>query len=83
ALERLPRAAPGLFERGSAAAGMLGALVLVAAAGLLAANAERRSLTIHSESRAAELFERRRRLAATFLLIACAFGWIQNRTGTL
>jgi hypothetical protein len=33
---------------------------------------------VHSEARAAELFERRRRLAATALLIVCAFGLVQG-----
>jgi hypothetical protein len=78
ALPWLPRAAPGAFERGPAAAGMLAAAALAVGAGVLAANAERRRLAVHSESRVADLFERRRRLAATALLIASVFGMVQR-----
>jgi hypothetical protein len=77
----LPSTAPGAFELGASALGILAVASLAVALGLLAANAERRRLTVLSESRAADLFERRRRLAATALIIVCAFGLVQNITG--
>ena len=80
ALPGLSRATPGPVERGAAAIGLLAA-ALVLAAGLLAVNAGRRRLTLISESRAGELFERRRRLAATALLIACGCGLFSGLPG--
>ena len=81
ALPWLPGAAPGATERAAAVAGILAVAALAAAAGLLAANVEARRLSAHSESRAADLFERRRRLAAVALLIVSAFGLVQNLAG--
>jgi hypothetical protein len=76
ALVRLPRAVPGPLERIPAAAGALVAASLAVALGVAAATAERRALAVHSQSRAADLFARRRRLAATALLLVSAFGLI-------
>jgi len=84
AVSWLPRAAPGPAERALAALGTLAAAAAVLAAGAAAVAAERGRLTTISESRAAELFERRRRLAATALGIFCAWGllrfWITVNT---
>ena len=77
ALPWLPRAQPGFFERGAAAAGAIAAMAALIAVGLLAVAAERRNLAALSESRAAELFGRRRRLAATALLIVSGYGLAQ------
>ena len=77
----LPSAAPGSLEIGGAALGILAAATLVMALGLLALNTERRRLKAVSESRAGDLFERRRRLAATTLLIVSVFGLAQNLAG--
>jgi hypothetical protein len=76
---RLPRAAPGAFELSASAAGLLLAVAAALAAGTWAATAERRRLTSVSEARASDLFERRRRLAATALMIASAAGLIGTK----
>jgi hypothetical protein len=76
AFVRLPRAVPGAFELSASAAGLLLAVAAALTAGTWAATAERRRLTSVSEARASDLFERRRRLAATALMIACAAGLI-------
>ncbi|MBI3565307.1 MAG: hypothetical protein HY079_08940, partial [Elusimicrobia bacterium] len=70
----LPRAVPGVPERVPAALGALAAAAALTAAGAAAASAGRRALDKTSESRAPELFERRRRLAATVLLIVSGVG---------
>ncbi len=76
ALIALPRATPGTVDRGFAAVGMIVASAAVLAIVMLGIEFQRRELVTHSESRAPELFERRRRLAATVLLLACAWsGW--------
>ncbi|HXT00529.1 MAG TPA: hypothetical protein VN915_07625 [Elusimicrobiota bacterium] len=74
----LPGAAPEAAARGASALGVLAAASCAALLGLLAADAEARRLFLHSESRAGELFERRRRLAAVALIIVSAFGLAQN-----
>jgi hypothetical protein len=77
----LPSAAPGAFERGAGAAGILLVVLALLSAGAWAVDAERRRLTTVSETRAGELFERRRRLAATVLLIVCGCGLFSGLTG--
>jgi len=78
ALPWLPGAAPGAAERAASALGLIAVAAFAAALGLLAANAEARRLSLHSEARAADLFARRRRLAAVALLIVSAFGLAQT-----
>lgn len=70
----LPGAQPGFGELVLACAGVLAGAALLGALGLGAAEAERRRLADFSESGGAALFERRRALAATALLIASAWG---------
>lgn len=77
ALPWLPGASPGPAERAASALGVVAVAALAASLGLLAANAEARRLARHSEARAADLFSRRRRLAAVALLIVSAFGLAQ------
>lgn len=74
----LPRAVPGPSEHIPAAAGAVSAAAILLALGITAVAAERRRLVSVSESRADELFQRRRRLAATALLLACGCGIFQN-----
>lgn len=74
----LPAAAPGPGLRAAAAAGTSSAAAAALAAGWAAARAERKRLETVSETRAARLFERRRRLAATALLLVCGYGLSQN-----
>jgi ArsR family transcriptional regulator len=74
ALSDLPRAAPGPWERLAACAGFLAAGGALLSAGLWAAAAERRRLSAVSESRAGLLFDRRRRLAATVLVLIGGWG---------
>jgi hypothetical protein len=81
AVALLPRAAPGLFERGAAALGFLLAAAAALAAGLALATADRRAMDARSASRAQELFERRRRLAATALLLVCGYGLFSSFPG--
>ncbi len=73
----LPRAQPGLLERSGGIAGELAAAAALITAGVAAVAAERRHLATLSESRAEELFARRRRLAATALLIVSGYGLAQ------
>ncbi len=70
----LPRAAPGVLERLGCGIGAALAAALALIAGLLAVTLERNRSRRASESGAATLFERRRRLAATVLLIVAACG---------
>jgi hypothetical protein len=78
ALPWLPGAAPDAAERWASALGLAAVAALAASLGLVAANAEARRLARHSEARAADLFSRRRRLAAVALLIVSAFGLAQT-----
>src|SRR6185312_2556169 len=82
ALPWLPGAAPGAAERAASALGLLAVAAFAALLGLLAVNAEARRLSLHSEARAADLFARRRRLAAVALLIVSAFGLAQTLGST-
>jgi hypothetical protein len=77
AMPWLPRALPGLFERFAAIIGESVAFVAVLCIGLLAVSVERRNLLALSQSRCEELFSRRRRLAATALLIVSGYGLAQ------
>jgi len=77
-LPLLPRAVPGLPERGAAGLGMLAAALAALAAGAAVAATERRAAAAHSQSRAPELFDRRRRLAATAFLVVCGAGLIAS-----
>jgi hypothetical protein len=70
----LPLAAPGPLERCGAALGQQAAAAAALAAGIALASADRRAMDAHSASRASELFDRRRRLAATALLLVCGYG---------
>lgn len=74
----LPAAAPGAGLHAAASAGTTAAAAALLAAGWTAARAERKRLETVSEMRAAQLFERRRRLAATALLLVCGYGLSQN-----
>lgn len=74
----LPAAAPGAALRAAAAAGTTAAAAAAVAALSAAVAAERRRLAALSESHAAELFTRRRRLAATLLALVCGYGLSQN-----
>ncbi|NNN07182.1 MAG: hypothetical protein HKL90_14915 [Elusimicrobia bacterium] len=74
ALPELPRSVPGPLERGLAAVGALAAAAALLTAGVAAVGAERRRMSSLSQARADVLFERRRRLAATALGIACVWG---------
>ena len=71
----LPHSHPGLAERAFSALGMLLAASAAIALMRFLINLQIQELLTHSQSRASELFDRRRRLAATILLIACAWGW--------
>ncbi|MFI5345954.1 MAG: hypothetical protein ACHQ51_06225 [Elusimicrobiota bacterium] len=73
-LPLLPLSAPGALEHAGAALGLLAAAAAALAAGVAAATADRRAMDAHSQSRAPELFDRRRRLAATALLLICGCG---------
>lgn len=73
-IPHLPRAHPTFGEYAFAAAGIVAAAAAVLAAGVAAFSAERRRLDSVSQSRAADLFERRRRLAATALALVCGGG---------
>ena len=77
----LPRAVPGVFERGAAAAGTLLVVLALLAAGAWAADGELRRLATVSAARAEDLFERRRRLAATALLIVTGCGLLSGLRG--
>jgi hypothetical protein len=79
ALAELPGAVPGPAERGLAALGALAGAAAALAVGVLLVGAERRRLAGVSESRAAELFERRRKLCATVLGLVCAVGLCAGR----
>lgn len=81
AFTRLPAAAPGAAEQAAAALGLLAAGAAALAAGTAFATLERRSLSAHSEARAPELFDRRRRLAATALLLVCGYGLFSRVNG--
>ena len=74
----LPAASPGAGLRAAAAVGTLGACAAALAGVFAAARAERSRLETVSQSHAAELFARRRRLAATVILLACGYGLSQN-----
>jgi len=74
----LPSAAPGAGLRAAAAMGTTAAVALALAAGGAAVRAELRRLKIVSESHSAEIFERRRRLAATALFLVCLLGAAQG-----
>jgi hypothetical protein len=78
ALPWLPAAAPGLAERGAAALGAVSAAAFALGAGLLAVSLERKRAEKDSQSGASALFERRRKLAATVLLIVAACGLWQE-----
>jgi hypothetical protein len=71
---RLPRAVPSFTEFGISDIGILAMASVLLGAGIILVRAQANSLRSESESRSAELFERRRRLAATVLLIVCGFG---------
>ena len=75
ALVSLPRTTPGPVERGFAVVGMMAAAVVIIALVSVVIEFQRRELSTHSESRAPELFERRRRLAATVVLLTCGWSW--------
>jgi hypothetical protein len=62
-----------------AALGALAGAAAALAVGVLLVGAERRRLAGVSESRAAELFERRRKLCATVLGLVCAVGLCAGR----
>ncbi|MEK7382703.1 MAG: hypothetical protein AAB262_05385, partial [Elusimicrobiota bacterium] len=74
----LPAATPGAGLCAAAAVGTMTAAAALLAAGWGAARAERNRLKTISEMHAARLFERRRRLAATALLLVCGYGLSQN-----
>lgn len=73
----LPKAAPGALELAFSAAGALAAAAALLALALAGVAAFHRELVQHSESRAPELYERRRRLAATALVLVCGYGLAQ------
>jgi hypothetical protein len=81
AAANLPSAAPGVLERACGAGGTLLTLLALLAAGAWAVDAQRRRLTAVSEARAEDLFERRRRLAATVLLIVGGCGLCSGLAG--
>ncbi|MDE2038533.1 MAG: hypothetical protein KGO96_03340 [Elusimicrobia bacterium] len=72
ALAALPAALPQAMERLGVWAGVLAAAMALLLAGALACACELRRLALISQSGAARLYEGRRRLAATGLLIVCA-----------
>jgi hypothetical protein len=78
ALFWLPGATPGLLERMAAGLGASAAAALVLGAGLLAVMLLRQQAERDSQSGAAALFARRRRLAATVLVIFSACGLWQE-----
>lgn len=80
ALPWLPRAVPTPAERALAAVGLIAAAAAALAAGAAAAAARRRALVRVSESRAEEIFQRQRGLAATALAIVCGWGMIHAWT---
>jgi|GEM_PF-3221372 len=77
----LPGSAPGIGARALAALGIAAAASAALAVGAALLGAEKRRLSVLSASRVDELFERRRRLAATALGIACLWGFFAGRNG--
>jgi hypothetical protein len=66
------------MERGTAGLGAAAAAAVALGAGLLAVRLERRRAEMDSQCGAAALFERRRRLAATVLVIVAVCGFWQE-----